>query len=96
MRGIREAERRIIDVLVYAENKLLVIQISNPVSGLPRIGADGLPVSTKSGDGVHGYGLKSVRHAVQKYRRLFDREGGGRVLPPAHPAAGKKVNGGVF
>lgn len=67
VRGIREAERRIIDVLVYAENKLLVIQISNPVSGLPRIGADGLPVSTKSGDGVHGYGLKSVRHAVQKY-----------------------------
>ncbi len=67
VRCIQDKERRIIDVLVYAENKLLAIQVSNPVQSAPRFGADGLPVSTKSGDGPHGYGLKSVRHAVQKY-----------------------------
>ena len=67
VRGIQTPEHRIIDVLVYAENKLLAIQISNPISGQPSFGPDGLPVSTKPGDGIHGYGLKSVRHAVQKY-----------------------------
>lgn len=67
VRSIGDAEKRIIDVLVYAENKLLVIQVSNPAATLPRFGADGLPLSTKTGEGVHGYGLRSVRHAVQKY-----------------------------
>ena len=67
VRGIADPERRIIDVLVYAENKLLAIRISNPVSDMPRYGSDGLPVSTKPDDGVHGLGLRSVRHSVQKY-----------------------------
>lgn len=67
VRSIQDAEKRIIDVLVYAENRLLTIQVINPCTAVPRIGADGLPVSTKSGDSTRGYGLKSVRHAVQKY-----------------------------
>ena len=48
-------------------NKLLAIRVSNPVSDMPRYGSDGLPVSTKPDDGVHGLGLRSVRHSVQKY-----------------------------
>ena len=67
VRGIRDPEKRIIDVLVFADHRLLTIQVINPVTTVPRMGADGLPVSTKTGDGPHGYGLKSVRHAVQKY-----------------------------
>ncbi len=64
----QDPEKRIIDVLVYAENKLIAIQISNPLSGELRFGADGLPLSTKaSADGCHGFGLKSIRHAVEKY-----------------------------
>lgn len=65
---IQDPEKRIIDVLVYAENRLIAIQISNPLAGELRFGADGLPLSTKaSADGCHGFGLKSIRHAVQKY-----------------------------
>ena len=66
VRGIRDPQKRIIDVLVYAEKQLLTIQVINPCTAVPRLGADGLPLSTKP-DGSHGYGLKSVRHAVQKY-----------------------------
>ena len=65
---IQDPDKRIIDVLVYAENKLLAIQVSNPVARDIRFGADGLPLSTKaSADGCHGFGLKSIRHAVEKY-----------------------------
>ena len=65
---IQDPEKRIIDVLVYAENRLIAVQVSNPILRELRFGADGLPLSTKtSADGCHGFGLKSIRHAVEKY-----------------------------
>ena len=63
---IREAEKRLIDILIYNKDHFLVINIINPVGRELRF-HDELPVSTKKDHGYHGYGLKSIRHYVQKY-----------------------------
>lgn len=60
-------EQRIIDVLIYAEKQMLVIQVMNPVTQQLHFDEDGLPVSTKEQNGYHGFGLKSIRHTVKKY-----------------------------
>lgn len=66
VRGFEEKEKRLIDVLIRAENKLLLIQIINLVAGQLTF-QDGLPASTKTNDGYHGFGLKSIRYTAQKY-----------------------------
>lgn len=62
-----DREKRIIDVLVYAEKQMLVIQIINPVARPLQFDEEGLPKSTKVSDGYHGFGLKSIRHTVKRY-----------------------------
>jgi len=62
----QDPERRIIDVLVCREMGSLVIQVVNPL-GADLTFQDGLPLSTKPHDGYHGFGLKSIRHTVEKY-----------------------------
>lgn len=62
-----DREKRIIDVLVYAEKQMLVIQIINPVARPLQFDEEGLPMSTKVNDGYHGFGLKSIRHTVKRY-----------------------------
>lgn len=66
VRGFEEREKRLIDVLIRKEQKLLLIQVINPVAGR-LVFQDGLPASTKADDGYHGFGLKSIRHTAQKY-----------------------------
>lgn len=60
-------EKRIIDVLVYAEKQFLVLQIINPVEQELQFDEEGLPLSTKVNDGYHGFGLRSIRHTAKKY-----------------------------
>jgi sensor histidine kinase regulating citrate/malate metabolism len=63
---LQQSEQRFIDVLLCAERQFLVLRISNPLHG-PLHFRDGLPLSTKASDGYHGFGLKSIRHTVEKY-----------------------------
>ena len=67
VKQLQAEEKRIIDVLVYAENQLLVIQVINPLEASLTFNEDGLPQSTKPVNGYHGFGLKSIRHTAQKY-----------------------------
>lgn len=67
VRQNEDRDKRIIDVLVYAQKQMLVIEIVNPVSGELRFDQEGLPQSTKVKDGYHGFGLKSIRYTVKKY-----------------------------
>lgn len=66
VRQLEEREKRLIDVLIRTENKLLLIQIINPAAGQITF-RDGLPASTKGDDSYHGFGLKSIRYTAQKY-----------------------------
>ncbi len=63
---IEEKEKRLIHLAVYAKKDFLVIRCENYCPETLEF-RDGLPVSTKGDSLYHGYGLKSVRHAAEKY-----------------------------
>lgn len=66
VKQLENQEIRMIDVLVYVRKQFLIINIMNPIGS--RLEFDGdVPVSTKAKNGYHGFGLKSIRHTVEKY-----------------------------
>lgn len=62
----REPEKRQIDVMIYRQQRFLVIHIMNP---LPQslVYKEGLPVTTKADKSFHGFGLRSMKMIVKKY-----------------------------
>ncbi len=63
---VPEKEKRLIHLAVYAKKDFLVIQCENYC--LDRLEfQDGLPVTTKRDKAFHGFGLKSIRYAADKY-----------------------------
>lgn len=66
VKNMQEKEKRVIDLMIFARQKLLLIQIINPVEEELKFD-DGLPITTKENKGYHGFGLKSIRHTVSKY-----------------------------
>lgn len=63
---LKEVEKRIIQVSVYCEKKLLMIRIRNYCEEKPMFSGE-LPVTSKSDRGYHGFGLKSIRYTAEKY-----------------------------
>lgn len=63
---LHNEDKRVIDVLVYVQQRFLIINIINPLGGEVSF-EDGLPISTKGNSGYHGFGLKSIRHTLEKY-----------------------------
>ena len=61
--------QRMIDVLVHESQNFVVINISNPLKDTLEFEED-LPVTTKR-KGSHGYGLKVLRRAIEKYHGVF-------------------------
>lgn len=63
---IEEIEKRLIKVSVFSENRFLMIHISNYCEQVIRISVDD-PQTTKQNPEMHGYGIKGIRLAVEKY-----------------------------
>lgn len=64
--GIREREKRVINVVVKSREGMALVQVENYFTGLLR-GEDGEPVTTKDDKNYHGFGLRSIRAIVRKY-----------------------------
>jgi sensor histidine kinase regulating citrate/malate metabolism len=75
---LHDPEKRLIRLALYAQNNFVMIRFENYYEseikieeGLPRGGKPGLlaglPETTKGDTGYHGFGLKSIRHTVEKY-----------------------------
>lgn len=60
-------ENRAIVLKVNKHGKLVSICLENFCSRELQF-EDGLPVSTKQNNGYHGFGMKSIRYVVQKYK----------------------------
>lgn len=73
VRGMEDKEKRQIDIQIFSKKNFLIIWIMNPLSGQLTF-EDGLPVTTKAQNGYHGYGLKSIRHTIEKYDGFLDVE----------------------
>ena len=65
------ASERSIGLKITANGKLVIIKIFNNFAGEADF-KDGLPVTTKNDKAFHGYGLKSVKHTVEKYGGSMD------------------------
>lgn len=63
---ISDARMRLIDIAIFTRDRFLVINITNPMTGEVKL-KNGLPVSTKPHNGYHGYGLRSIRHSLERY-----------------------------
>ncbi len=63
---IDEAEKRLIKVNVFTENRFLVIRISNYCEETVLNSAED-PLTTKTNPEMHGYGIKGIRLAAGKY-----------------------------
>ena len=63
---IEETEKRLIKVSVFSENHFLVIKISNYCEETILKSLED-PETTKENPEIHGYGIKGIRLAVEKY-----------------------------
>jgi hypothetical protein len=63
---IEDKEKRLIHVSVFAQQGFLMVRFENYCEGDIRFEGD-FPATTKTDTAYHGYGLKSIRHIVQKY-----------------------------
>lgn len=61
-----EKEKRQIDVMVYRQHNFLVMNIINPMPEA-LVYEEGIPLTTKSDHGFHGFGLRSMKQILKKY-----------------------------
>jgi hypothetical protein len=75
---LHDPEKRLIRLALYAQNNFVMIRFENYYEGEIKIEEGlpqgskpgllaGLPETTKGDTGYHGFGLKSIRHTVEKY-----------------------------
>lgn len=62
----KDKEKRVISLTISANGSFLCIQTNNYYEGKISI-VDGLPVTTKKNQSYHGFGMKSMKHLVEKY-----------------------------
>lgn len=63
---IPDRQRRLIHLAVYGKKDFLVIQCGNRCERELKF-QDGLPLSTKGDGAYHGFGVRSIRWAAEKY-----------------------------
>lgn len=63
---IPEPEKRVIRLNLSSQNGFTVLKIENSYEHMLNMSDDGIH-TTKADDGYHGFGLKSIRLAVEKY-----------------------------
>lgn len=68
---IKDKEKRMIHVSASSKKNFLIIKIENYYEGTLQFDKD-LPVTTKKEREFHGYGLKSLRYTVHKYKGEVD------------------------
>ena len=66
VRGIEEPERRLISLNVRRSGTMYVINVENSCDAAPAF-KDGLPQTTKTDAGSHGFGTRSMRGIVERH-----------------------------
>ncbi len=66
VRGEADPQKRVILLKVFAHQEYVCIHIENYCPGAVCL-KNGMPVPPATKDGLHGYGMKSIRYVAQKY-----------------------------
>lgn len=64
--ALQDPEKKLISLSVSGKNDFILIQFDNYYENTLEL-ENGLPVTTKTDAQYHGYGIKSIRQAVEKY-----------------------------
>lgn len=64
---IDDVEKRLIHLTLSTKKNFVMIQVSNYCENNIKL-KDGYPVTTKADKSNHGFGLKSIKYTVEKYR----------------------------
>lgn len=62
-----DPEKRLVTLSMFRKNQFLMIQFENYTETPLELGTNQLPRTTKGNSQYHGYGLKSIQAAAQKY-----------------------------
>lgn len=68
LKKVEDPDRRLIKVALFARGRFTVVRIENYYRAALNWKADGELATSKKDDGLHGYGLKSIRHIAHKYQ----------------------------
>ena len=60
-------EKRLIHLTLSTKKNFVMIQVRNYCEGTIKL-RDGYPVTTKADKSAHGFGIKSIKYTVEKYR----------------------------
>ncbi len=64
---IQEKEKRLIDVAIFSKKDFLIMRFENYFDGELKFSEGNLKTTKTKRSELHGYGIKSIRHAVKKY-----------------------------
>ncbi len=64
---IEDVEKRLIHLTLSTKKNFVMIQVRNYCEGTIKL-RDGYPVTTKADKSAHGFGIKSIKYTVEKYR----------------------------
>lgn len=64
---IPEKEKRLIDVAIFSKKDFLIMRFENYFDGELKISEGTLKTTKTKRSELHGYGIKSMKHAVEKY-----------------------------
>lgn len=79
LKSLEDEEKRLLTVKVYVRNQFLCVNFENYFEGEIQL-EDDLPRTTKTNRDYHGFGLKSMKHIVDKYRGEMVIDYSGRVF----------------
>jgi hypothetical protein len=66
VKNIKDEEKRLIKLVVYSKNDFLIINFGNYYESALKF-ENGALITTKKDQNLHGYGIKSIKMAAEKY-----------------------------
>lgn len=84
----KDTEKRFVDLRVSCQGEMVHIHLSNTCT-TPVKFRDGFPVGDESGPALHGFGVRSIAHIMEKYDGIlsFRQQNGRFILDAACPIA---------
>lgn len=76
---VSDPDKKVISISIWTKGRLLLMQIENYFENDELKFVNGLPQTTKNGEG-HGYGMKSMKKCVEKYKGEMDVTAGDHLF----------------
>lgn len=79
VRGMENPQKRVISISIFSRADFVFIQCENYYEGELTL-VNGMPKSTKTPDGYHGFGINGIKQTVEKYDGFLTLETEGQIF----------------